>query len=105
MGRDYIGERAIVDPVMRAARKRAKAAKAKAERDSMAAYVQRSKVCRIKGCGKPTTPEWVFCCSESHWNEWLALADRKEEGAQARRLGIPVAEYRKGKAKAVANTD
>lgn len=106
MGRNYISERAITDPVQRAERKRRKAKIAAAERAADAAYLERAKWCRT-GCGQPVTTSpvsWLPCCSEACWNAWNVELTRREEVRAARREGIPVAEYRKREAAKATNS-
>jgi len=49
---------------------------------------------------RPATPEesWFPCCSAACHQAWTVELDRRDEVAAARRLGVPVAEYRKAKA-------
>lgn len=77
MGRDYIGERTIADPKLRAAEKVRKQAAAKKKRireqQGMAAYLERAKWCKAKGCDNlATTGEdgWWPCCSEECFWKW-----------------------------------
>ena len=100
MGRDYIGERTIADPRERAIEKRRRARAARerrvAEARALAAFKDRIRWC-IMGCGEPRQrleDDWWPGCSEKCHIEWLAKLERKEEVKQARRLGIPVAEFR-----------
>lgn len=104
MGRNYISERAITDPVQKAQRKRKKAKIAATERASLAAYLARAKWCST-GCGKPITTSpvsWFPCCSETCWKAWNAELTRREEIRAARKQGIPVKEYRKREAEKAA---
>lgn len=81
MGRNYIAERTIADPRERAAAKRQKAEAARKkkaqEAQSMAAYLERTKRCRNKGCMNLAVGGengWYPCCSEAclrQWNESL----------------------------------
>lgn len=81
MGRDNIGERTIADPRLRAADKAHKKAKASAtrlrEQRSLAAFLERAKWCRAKGCENPAKTGddgWWPCCSEAcflRWNDSL----------------------------------
>lgn len=101
MGRDYIGERTIADPRMRAAeqarRRRLAAQRRAAEAAALARYKERARWCRVPGCGQPSAGG-VFgfwpCCSEACMQRWQEELQRREDVAQARRLGIPVAQLR-----------
>lgn len=101
MGRDYIGERTIADPRLRAAekarRRRRAAQRRAAEAAALARYKERARWCTVPGCGQPsTTGENGFwpCCSEACMQRWEAELQRRDEVARARRLGIPVAQLR-----------
>lgn len=79
MGRNYISERTIADPRERAIVKRHKtdAARKKKiqEAKSIAAYLERTKYCRNKGCKNlPVGGEqgWYPCCSEACFDLWNA---------------------------------
>jgi len=79
MGRNYIAERTIVDPRERAIEKRHKkeATKKKklTEAQSMAAYLERAKRCRNKGCQNLAVggeEGWYPCCCEACFNQWHA---------------------------------
>lgn len=79
MGRNYIAERTITDPRERAIAKRQKkeaTRKKKAqEAKSLAAYLERAKYCRNKGCTNLATGgehSWYPCCSEACWEQWNA---------------------------------
>lgn len=79
MGRNYIAERTIADPRERAAARRRKidAAKKKKsqEAESLAAYLERTKYCRNKGCTNIALggeDGWWPCCSESCFERWNA---------------------------------
>lgn len=99
MGRNYIAERTWADPRERAAQKvlkRERERKRRAtEAQGLAQYLERASVCWMKGCGKPSGPDWPSCCSESCYRAMLKELDRRYEVRQARLQGIPVAEYRK----------
>lgn len=99
MGRNYIAERTWADPKERAAQKVLKRERDRkrraAEALGTAQYLERSSVCWVKGCGSPSCIDWMGCCSESCFRVMLKELDRREEVKQARRQGIPVAEYRK----------
>ncbi len=77
MGRDYIGERTIADPRMRAAeqarRRRLAAQRRAAEAAALARYKERARWCRVPGCGQPSAGG-VFgfwpCCSEACMQRW-----------------------------------
>ena len=79
MGRNYIAERSYADPRERAVAKRRKkdaARKKKAqEARSLAAYLERDKYCRNKGCNNLAVggeKGWWPCCSEACWEKWNA---------------------------------
>lgn len=99
MGRNYIAERTWADPKERAAQKglkRERKRKRGAERSQgLAQYLVRAGACWIKGCGRPTSPGWMGCCGEQCHKAMLKELDRRAEVKQARRQGVPVAEYRK----------
>lgn len=99
MGRNYIAERTWADPKERAAQKALQRERnwerRVAEALADAAVRERLSVCWIKGCGKPTSPDWIGCCGEQCHEAMLKELDRREEVKQARLEGIPVAEYRK----------
>ncbi len=99
MGRNYIAERTWANPKERAAQKTLQRERVRKKRSAEAlgdAMVrERLSVCWIKGCGKPTSPGWMGCCGEQCHKAMLKELDRREEVKQARRQGIPVAEYRK----------
>jgi hypothetical protein len=76
MGRNYIAERTIADPRVRAAVKRKKEADIRrrraAEAASLASYVERSKWCKA-GCGNLAiggVGGWWPCCSQECWSVW-----------------------------------
>jgi hypothetical protein len=98
VGRNYIRERTISDPRERAADKKQRATKARqrrlAEAASIARFAERSKWCAT-GCGQPASPSWMGCCSEGCFQKWMREADRRDEVRQARKVGVPVAEWRK----------
>ena len=62
VGRNFIAERTWANPKERAAQKAAKAQRERqaraAEVQALAAVRERSKWCRVKGCGKPTATDW-----------------------------------------------
>lgn len=99
MGRNYIAERTWADPRERAAQKALKneriRKKRAAESREAAAAQRRDAVCWVKGCDKRTVPGWMGCCGEPCYHTMLKELDRRDEVKQARRQGIPVAEYRK----------
>lgn len=101
MGRDYIGERTIADPRLRAAEKARRrhlaGQRRAAEAAALARYKERARWCTAPGCGQPrTTGENGFwpCCSETCMQRWEAELQRRDEVAKARLLGIPVAQLR-----------
>lgn len=105
MGRDFIGERTIADPRERAAgharRRRQAAAQRRAEAAALLRYQARARLCHAAGCSRPasTGEESAYpCCSAACLTRWTAALERRDEVRQARRLGMPVAEYRAGKA-------
>jgi hypothetical protein len=99
VGRNYIAERTWADPKQRAAHKAVQRERDRMQRtaDALGAaqYRERSRVCWVKGCDKPSSPDWMGCCSEQCHRVMLKELDRRDEVKQARRQGIPVAEYRK----------
>ncbi len=99
MGRNYIAERTWANPKERAAQKALQRdrdrKKRAAEALGAALALERGSVCWVKGCDKPTSPGWMGCCGEQCHKVMLNELDRREEVKQARRQGIPVAEYRK----------
>jgi hypothetical protein len=101
VGRDYIGERTIADPRERAVERRRSRERtrkrAAAARAARARYREKRRWCVVPGCGRPsTTGEAGFwpCCSQACTQRWEVELQRREEVAQARRLGIPVAQLR-----------
>lgn len=79
MARNYITERSWADPRERAIARRRKREAAKkrkaAEAVALAAYVERSKWCRAKGCqnlAKGGDDGWWPCCSEACFERWHA---------------------------------
>lgn len=101
MGRDYIGERTIADPRERAVERRRRRERtrerAAAARAALARYREKCRWCVVPGCGRPSaTGEAGFwpCCSQACTQRWEVELQRREEVAQARRLGIPVAQLR-----------
>ena len=101
MGRNYITERTVADPRARATARRQKRerqrASAAADRAALARYLARSGQCAAPRCGAdaPTgdNPCWPCCC-EACSQAWNLDLQRRDECRAARRLGIPVAEYR-----------
>jgi hypothetical protein len=105
MGRDYIGERTIADPRLRAAekarRRRQAAQRRAAEAAALARYKERTRWCAVPGCGQPRSGgESGFwpCCSQACLQRWEAELERRDEVALARRQGLPVAALRTGPA-------
>lgn len=99
MGRNYIAERTWADPKQRAAQKALK----RQRNDKRSAAIaladtrirERLSVCWVKGCGKLNPGDWLHCCSEQCYRSMLKELDRRAEVKEARRQGVPVAEYRK----------
>lgn len=86
MGRNYIGERTIADPREKAAnkvrKKRQEVKRQRAERAALAAYIERSRWCRRKGCEQLAVGGeggWWPCCSEACHQAWF---DSLPEGRQ-----------------------
>lgn len=91
MGRNYILERTIADPTVRAAekaaRKLASARRLRSERVATAAYMERARWC-ANGCGKPVASGddgWVPCCSEVCHCQWEAAVSAQFDAQEARR--------------------
>lgn len=99
MGRNYVAERTWANPRERAAQKALKRERDRkrhiAEALDDARYRERSSICSVKGCDKPSSLDWMGCCGEQCHKAMLKELDRREEVKQARRQGIPVVEYRK----------
>lgn len=98
-GRNYVAERTIADPRVRAAWK---ARKRELERKRRAAaalgdakIAERLAVCWVRDCGNSVTGDWMGCCSSECYYAMLRELERQDEVKKARLLGVPVAEYRK----------
>ena len=99
MGRNYIAERTIADPRVRAATKvRMRELERKrrvAEARGAAQIAARLELCWVRNCGNSVTGDWMGCCNAECYNAVLRELERRDEVKKARPLGVPVAEYRK----------